>query len=202
MLAALETDHDSQDPSHLPMPITTTNEPKAQDMHGNLQEKLMQKFYQVIENSGTQMLMEVDDVISTDPAYASQSEEQDSEALFLSLVFVGAGGPGNSHTYHDLSGGLRTIATLNLPTPTEATQLKNDPNPLHIQPFPDSQRDAPPLPLDPNHGLTSWTFAASNTSGLFLGYPDGQDTQHSPSPILLDGILAPRAHSPTPLPGL
>ncbi|KAJ1299281.1 hypothetical protein OPQ81_011866 [Rhizoctonia solani] len=86
MSATLEGDHDSQDPSHSPMPIATANEPKAQDMHGNLQEKLMQKFHQVLENSGMQMLMEVNDAISKDLVYTSQPEEQDPEAWFLSLI--------------------------------------------------------------------------------------------------------------------
>ncbi|KAJ1306453.1 hypothetical protein OPQ81_007456 [Rhizoctonia solani] len=137
MSATLEGDHDSQDPSHSLMPIATADEPKAQDMHSNLQEKLMQKFHQVLENLGMQMLMEVNDVISKDLAYTSQPEEQDPEAWFLSPIVVGAGGgfhldhpahcPGNSHTYHDL----------------KATQLKDNPDP-HIQPLPDSQGGSPP----------------------------------------------------------
>ncbi|KDN33927.1 hypothetical protein RSAG8_12981, partial [Rhizoctonia solani AG-8 WAC10335] len=86
MSAASETDNDGQNPSHLPTPFATTNEPKAQTMQTHFKEQLTWKFHQVIEDSGMQTLMEVDDAISADLAYASQPEEQDPEARFLPLV--------------------------------------------------------------------------------------------------------------------
>ncbi|KDN34214.1 hypothetical protein RSAG8_12699, partial [Rhizoctonia solani AG-8 WAC10335] len=88
--AALETDNDGRNPSHSPTPFATTDEPKAQTTRTHPKEQLTRKFHQVIENSGMQTLMEVDDAISADPAYDSQPEEQDPEAWFLLPVM----GPG------------------------------------------------------------------------------------------------------------
>ncbi|CUA67590.1 hypothetical protein RSOLAG22IIIB_13466 [Rhizoctonia solani] len=210
--AASETDNDGRDPSPSPTPIATASELEAQDTRANLQEKITRKLHQVIENSDTQMLMAVDEAISTDPAYASQPEEQDPEARFLSPVVVGAGGgfhldhpthrSRNSRTYRNLKGVPRTIATPDSPTLTEPTQLENDPDPPCIQPFPLSQGDAPPLPLDPIYGLNSRFFAVGSTSGLLLGYPDGQDTRRSLSHVPRDKTPATSqpssAHSPAP----
>ncbi|KDN44019.1 hypothetical protein RSAG8_05751, partial [Rhizoctonia solani AG-8 WAC10335] len=153
--------------------------------------------------------MEVDDAISTDPAYASQSEEQDSETRFLSPVVVGAGGgfhlnhpahrPGNSRTYRGSKAGPRTIAACSSPVPTEATQPEDPLDVPHIQPFPTSERQAPLPPHNTVHDLESPFSAAPRGSGPFLGYPDAQ---RSASPISPENNLAPSQppsiHSPTP----
>ncbi|EUC55839.1 hypothetical protein RSOL_140100, partial [Rhizoctonia solani AG-3 Rhs1AP] len=193
--AALETNDNGRDPSRTPTPIATANEPEAQSTRSNLQEKLTRKFNHVLENSGTQTLMEVDDAISADPAYASQPEEQGLEARFLSPVLVGAGGgfhldhpthhwPGNGRTYRGSKGGPRTIARPDSPVPTESTQLDDHSDPPHIQPFSTSEQDAPSLPIDPTHGLGSPIFVAR--TGLFLGYPDDQGSHRSASPVSPD----------------
>ncbi|CUA76349.1 hypothetical protein RSOLAG22IIIB_12226 [Rhizoctonia solani] len=198
MSAASETDND--DPSPLPTPIATASELKAQDTRANLQEKIMRKLHRVIENSNMQMLMAVDEAISTDPAYASQPEEQDPEAGSYCQLCHDCSR--NSRTYHNLKGVPCTIATPDSPTLTEPTQLENDPDPPCIQPFPISQGDAPPLPLDPIFGLNSRFFAVGSTSGLLLGYPDGQDTGRSLSHVPRNKTPATSqpssAHSPAP----
>ncbi|CUA73491.1 hypothetical protein RSOLAG22IIIB_05341 [Rhizoctonia solani] len=203
--APSETGNDSQDPSRSPTPIATTDEPEAQPTRSNLKEKLTWKFDQVLNTSGTQTLMVVDDAISADPVYASQSEEQDFETRFLSLVLVGAGGgfhldhpshrPGNSRTYCGSKGSPRTIAVPNSPVPTESTQPEDHSPAPYIQHFPNSERGAP---LPPVHYLDSQFFAAPEGSRHFLGYPDDQ---RSASPTLPDNNLARSqspAHSPTP----
>ncbi|CAE6533200.1 unnamed protein product [Rhizoctonia solani] len=92
MQATSETDDDCRNSSRSPTPFATADEPEAQTTRAHLKEQLTRKFHQVIEDSGTQTLMEVDSAISTDPAYASQPEEQDLEARFLPPVPVGPGG--------------------------------------------------------------------------------------------------------------
>ena len=72
----------------MPTPIATAGEPEAQDTRGNLQEKLTQKFNQVLKNLGTQTLMAVNDAISKDPAYASQPKEQDPEVRIGVLSYI------------------------------------------------------------------------------------------------------------------
>ncbi|KAG8731153.1 hypothetical protein FRC11_004921 [Ceratobasidium sp. 423] len=197
--AVSETSDDGRDSSRSPTPIATADEPEAQTTRSNLQEKLTWKFNQVLENAGTQTLMDVDDAISADPVYASQPEEQGLEARFLSPVVVGVGGgfhldhpthhrPGNSRTYCGSKGGQRTITRPNSPVPTESTQLDNHLDPPYIPPFSTSEREAPPLPLNPICNLESPIFVTR--SGLFLGYPDDQGSHRSASPISPDKNLA------------
>ncbi|EUC56572.1 hypothetical protein RSOL_188090, partial [Rhizoctonia solani AG-3 Rhs1AP] len=207
--APSETDNDGRAPSRSPTPIATADEPEAQTTRSNLQDKLAQKFDNVLKTYGTQTLMEVDDAISTDPAYTSQPEEQGSEARFLSPVVVGAGGgfhldhpahrAGNSRTYSGSKGGPRTIAVSNLPVPAESTQPEDPFDAPYIQPFSTSEQEASLPPLNPLRNLESRFFATPGGSGLFLGYPDAH---RSTSHVSLDNNLAPSRspsiHSPTP----
>ncbi|KEP45394.1 hypothetical protein V565_279080, partial [Rhizoctonia solani 123E] len=165
-----------QDPSRSPTPITTAEEPEAQTTQGDLQARLQQKFNHVLENSGTQTLMEVDDAISADPTYTSQSEEQDPETRFLSPVVVGTGGgfhldhpahrPGNGWTYRGSKGGPRTIAA-NSPVPTESTQPEDPLNDPYIPlGYPDEQGSASPVPPDNNLVPSQLRYARSPTPSL------------------------------------
>ncbi|KAJ1304179.1 hypothetical protein OPQ81_008579 [Rhizoctonia solani] len=196
--APSEIDNDGRDLSRSPTPIATAEEPEAQTTRNALQEKVTRKFDQVVQNSGTQTLMEVNDALSADSAYTSQPKEQDIEARFLPPVEVGVGGgfhldhPTRRSRNHLTYRGSRTIATPDSPIPNKSTHSDNYSEPLHIQPFSTPKRGAPSLPLDPFRGLQSRFFPRT---GLFLGYPDDQGSHQSPSTAPSQPL---RTHSPTP----
>ncbi|EUC58990.1 hypothetical protein RSOL_289910, partial [Rhizoctonia solani AG-3 Rhs1AP] len=190
--------------SRSPTPIFTTNRPEAQSTRNDLQEKIIRKFHQVIEDSDTQMLINVDGALSSDPTYASQSQEQSVETRFLPPVGVGVGGgfhlnhsshsqgSRNSKTYGRSMGGLRTISTpkpscakpnCNPPSPHGATACENDPERYHCL-APASQTHASLLPPLPVHDSAS-PFLVPHSAPL-LGYPDDQGSHRSPSPAPLE----------------
>ncbi|KAB5588667.1 hypothetical protein CTheo_7894 [Ceratobasidium theobromae] len=104
--------------SKSPTPINISDEPEGQPQREELRSRLVRKFQNVLDNSATQTLLEVDSALPTNPAYTSPPPEHNSEARVLSPTEVGVGGgfhldhpthsqlidtgPGNSKTYQHL----------------------------------------------------------------------------------------------------
>ncbi|KDN33798.1 hypothetical protein RSAG8_13108, partial [Rhizoctonia solani AG-8 WAC10335] len=166
---ASETDNDGRDLSPSPTPIATTDEPEAQTTHGYLKERVSRKFQTIVNNSGMQTLIAVDEAISSDPVHTIQLEEHSAEARPVSTTSYGRGWrgfpPGPPHP--PLRGSLPAIST---PEP----ELEGDPDDHRhwATQFSTSQEHVPlcsPLPVhDPN--------------SPFLGYPEGSRCSHSPIP--------------------
>ncbi|CAE6536724.1 unnamed protein product [Rhizoctonia solani] len=192
----------SRDLSRSLTPIATADEPEAQTTRGDLQERLTRKFRDIVENAGTQTLIDVDGAISEDPAYTTQPQEHSAEARFLSPVVVGVGGgfhldhpthrPGNNRTYRRPRGGPPTTSTpgpdhteLNPRSPTESTELEGD---LHNR-----QRLAAPFSTSQEHAPLRPALPILNPRSLFLGYPEDQGSHRSDSPIPPDN--PPISHS-------
>ncbi|KAG9118807.1 hypothetical protein FRC07_006497 [Ceratobasidium sp. 392] len=84
--------HGDRAASKSPTPIPTADEPEAQSRREEVQELLARKFPKIVQNWGTQTLLDVRDALSKDPAYASQPEEQDTSTRFMAPTAVGTKG--------------------------------------------------------------------------------------------------------------
>lgn len=68
-----------QPASKSPTPIFVTDELESQPTRAQAAEFLNRKFQKIVQDSGTQTLLDIGHAISNDPAYATQLEEQDTQ---------------------------------------------------------------------------------------------------------------------------
>lgn len=181
--AESEVEAERRAPSKSPTPIYAEEEPEGQPSREQLQAKLTRKFQELVDNSGTQTLIHVDCALSTDPAYATQPQEYDTEAQFLPPTAVGVGGgfhldhpthrPGNTQTYRrskeQRNRSRSSRSAIVLSTDDEHSEMR----PGIARRFP---QPSPPVPPQPVHDPESPFYVG--TPVPFLGYPTNENPQH------------------------